>query len=199
MARPQEFDRSEVIKLAMDVFHRQGYGATTVPDLVEATRLQPGSLYAAFKNKKGILMEALQTYTDESVDNLNQTFSTSDTALGGIRKFLLQMVDLCKGEEGRYGCLMVNTLMEMAPRDEEVEDLLSKLLVRIETRIADQLRLAKQQAELAADKNPEILAKFVLTSLWGLRVLGKTNPKPAEMRAVIEQVIMNLNSCTKSS
>ncbi len=197
MARPQEFDRNEVLKAAMDVFHQQGYGATSVPDLVAATHLQPGSLYGAFKNKKGILTEALCLYADETAAYINRIFASSDTALGGVRKFLLQQTDVCKGESGRYGCLMVNTLLEMAPQDEEIEELLNKHLSRMESRIAKQLQLAKDQGELATDKDPKILAKFVMTSMWGLRVLGKTNPPVAELRAVIEQIVTNLNGCAK--
>ena len=169
MARPQEFDRNEVLKAAMDVFHQHGYGATSVPDLVAATHLQPGSLYGAFKSKKGILKEALCLYADETSAYLNQLFASSDTALGGVRNFLLKQADVCTGEDGRYGCLMVNTLLEMAPQDEEVEELLRKQLDRLESHIASQLQLAKDQGELAADKDPKILAKLVMTSMWGLR------------------------------
>ena len=107
MARPQEFNRNEVLKSAMDVFQRQGYGATTVPDLVAATHLQPGSLYGAFKSKKGILLEALRMYADEVGAYVNPVFSSSDSALDGVRQLLLQMTGVCAGEQGRRGAVAV--------------------------------------------------------------------------------------------
>lgn len=52
MARPQAFDQQQVLQNAMELFWRQGYASTSVRDLTEATRLQPGSLYGAFKSKR---------------------------------------------------------------------------------------------------------------------------------------------------
>ena len=50
MARPVSFDREEVLAQATAVFWAHGYGDTSISRLVEATHLQPGSLYAAFES-----------------------------------------------------------------------------------------------------------------------------------------------------
>jgi len=54
MARPIEFDREEVLQKAIGVFWQKGYSATSIKNLVEATGLQPGSIYAAFGDKRGL-------------------------------------------------------------------------------------------------------------------------------------------------
>jgi TetR/AcrR family transcriptional repressor of nem operon len=51
MARPQAFDQQQVLQNAMELFWRQSYASTSIRDLTEATKLQPGSLYGAFKSK----------------------------------------------------------------------------------------------------------------------------------------------------
>jgi TetR/AcrR family transcriptional repressor of nem operon len=63
MARPAEFDRNDVLNKAMDVFWRTGYTATSVSDLVHATNLKPGSLYAAFNSKRGLFLEVIDNQT----------------------------------------------------------------------------------------------------------------------------------------
>ncbi|WP_432648842.1 TetR family transcriptional regulator [Methylomarinum roseum] len=45
MARPIAFDRDHVLQQAIDVFWLRGYTATSIKNLVNATGLQPGSLY----------------------------------------------------------------------------------------------------------------------------------------------------------
>ena len=62
MPRHAEFDRDNVIDQATSVFWERGYAKTSVGDLVSATGLQPGSLYAAFGNKKGLFLEVIDQY-----------------------------------------------------------------------------------------------------------------------------------------
>ena len=44
------------------MFWRQGYQATSVQDLVEATGLNRGSLYDTFGDKHGLFLEAVEHY-----------------------------------------------------------------------------------------------------------------------------------------
>ncbi|MGR9101283.1 MAG: TetR/AcrR family transcriptional regulator, partial [Gammaproteobacteria bacterium] len=58
MARPIEFDRNHVLKQAIRVFWLKGYHAASVKNLTDATGLLPGSLYAAFGDKRGLFLAA---------------------------------------------------------------------------------------------------------------------------------------------
>ena len=62
MARPVSFDREQVLERATAVFWERGFCETSMSQLVDATRLQPGSLYAAFRSKEGLFLEALDHY-----------------------------------------------------------------------------------------------------------------------------------------
>ena len=66
MARPAQYDRDKILDKAMQTFWEHGYHATSISDLVEATRLQPGSLYAAFESKRGLFLAALDHYAGQS-------------------------------------------------------------------------------------------------------------------------------------
>ena len=52
MGRPALYERDDVLEKAMHAFWDNGYNSTSMAQLVEATSLQPGSLYAAFKSKE---------------------------------------------------------------------------------------------------------------------------------------------------
>ena len=62
MARTIEFDRNEVLENAMNTFWKNGYSMTSVPDLVSATKLNPGSIYSSFKSKEGLFLETLKSH-----------------------------------------------------------------------------------------------------------------------------------------
>ena len=69
--RPREFDTDEAIKSAMGVFWSFGYHATSLPELLDATNLSRGSLYAAFGDKHGLFLRALDRYIADSLTRLD--------------------------------------------------------------------------------------------------------------------------------
>src|SRR5512147_2011104 len=62
MARPRSFDPAKAETSMLDVFWRNGYLATSIPDLSTATGLLPGSLYAAFGSKDAMFETSLRRY-----------------------------------------------------------------------------------------------------------------------------------------
>jgi TetR/AcrR family transcriptional regulator, transcriptional repressor for nem operon len=53
MAGVKQFDRADVLDRATVLFWRRGYEATSIRDLVTATGINRGSIYATFGDKKG--------------------------------------------------------------------------------------------------------------------------------------------------
>lgn len=56
MARPRTFNELEVVDIAMSLFAQQGFNATSIDDLVNATGLLRGSLYKAFGSKLNLFL-----------------------------------------------------------------------------------------------------------------------------------------------
>jgi TetR/AcrR family transcriptional regulator, transcriptional repressor for nem operon len=55
----QKVTREEIIRLALDVFHRQGYHNTSMSDLAKACGLQKGSFYHYFASKDELMQAVL--------------------------------------------------------------------------------------------------------------------------------------------
>ena len=52
VGRPREFDEEIALTEIMNVFWAKGFEGTTLNDLVSATGMKKGSLYAAFGDKR---------------------------------------------------------------------------------------------------------------------------------------------------
>jgi TetR/AcrR family transcriptional repressor of nem operon len=61
--RPRGFDVVDVLNLAIPVFCEHGYDGASIGLLTEATGLKAGSLYKAFKDKKGLFAAAFAQYS----------------------------------------------------------------------------------------------------------------------------------------
>ena len=193
MARTIEFDRNDVLEKAMNTFWQNGYSMTSIPNLVEATKLNPGSIYSAFKSKEGLFLEALEFYGQRSVAQLKKYLDESGSPLKAIEMFLSAIVDKSKNKDKR-GCLIVNTMLEMSSHNKTVQAKGNMQLQAVEDELVKGLYQAQAMGEISKNKSPEDLAKFLMVSIWGLRVLAKTNPDPKIADIVLEQILTSLNS-----
>jgi len=71
-------------------------------------------------------------------------------------------------KQPRKGCLMVNTLNEVATHDEEVEDIVRENRQALEDAYARAIKRGQHQGLIARDHQPRALARYLLNSLWGL-------------------------------
>lgn len=98
MARPREFVEALAIDSAARVFCRHGYTATSIEQLVEATGVHRGSLYAAFGSKRGLFLRVLERATVSSLR-----------------------------EEDQFD-LLITALLELSPNDRIVRERIEQLL-----------------------------------------------------------------------
>lgn len=193
MARPAEFKREEVLEKAMRAFWDQGYGATSLADLVEVTDLHPGSLYAAFDSKEGLFLAALDHYGQSSAERIEWALAEADSPLKGIRAHFRQLAEDVTNPGAKRSCLLVNTVLELARQNSTVQERVTRHLDTLEALFRRALEAARANGELAPDKDPVALAAFLMCNIWGLRVLGGTAPTPERTKAVVEQLLALLD------
>jgi TetR/AcrR family transcriptional repressor of nem operon len=187
--RPREFDTEAAVERAMGVFWSRGYHGTSLPDLLEATRLSRGSLYSAFGDKHGLFLCALDRYVDDALARLDTELDPRKNALAGLRTCLAGYVERTSGVAGKRGCLVVATAMELAAHDAEVEQRIRRFFTGMQTRLTEALARAQAAGQLADGVEPATAARLLLCLLEGMRVVSKTNPDRTLSQAVAQTLI----------
>src|ERR1700692_2765122 len=180
--RPRSFDTEAAVERAMGVFWSRGYHATALPDLLRATELSRGSLYAAFGDKHALFLRALDRYIADALARMDVELGPRSAPVDGLRTYLAGYVDRTSGASGRRGCLLVATAMELAGHDPDVEG-------RMEARVAAALSRAKAAGELAAGVEPASAARILVCFVEGLRVIGKTGPTRTTSQATVDALL----------
>lgn len=188
MARTATYDRDEVLGRATDVFWEHGYCDTSVSRLVKATRLQPGSLYAAFASKEGLFLAVIDRYAERSRARMRAVLEAAPDPLQGIESLLRGLAG-SDAAAARRGCLLVNSVLERGRTDPAIQQRLRSHLEQTEVLLRDALLAAQRQGQLADDKPPAALAKFLITTVWGLRVLGGIGGDAAQAQQVVDQAL----------
>ncbi|MCK1756258.1 TetR/AcrR family transcriptional regulator [Bradyrhizobium sp. 137] len=187
--RPRSFDVDAAVERAMNAFWSRGYHATALPDLLRATKLSRGSLYAAFGDKHSLFLRALDRYIADAVARMDVELSPRKGPIDGLRTFLAGYVERTSGANGRRGCLLVATAMELAGHDSEVNRRVSGFFRAMEARVASALSRAKTAGQLAEDVDPSNAAKILVCFVEGLRVVGKTAPARTTSQAIADALL----------
>jgi AcrR family transcriptional regulator len=140
MPRPRAFDEDNAVAAAKELFWDQGYLATSIGDLEEATGLSRSSLYLAFSSKQDLFAAALGLYLETFMDSLLDPLENEDVGLREIVNYFKTVATLFKEPEGQRGCLMINTIAESAGRDPVFTRHVERFLKRLRGAFANALK-----------------------------------------------------------
>lgn len=178
----------------MQQFWTRGYRETSVEDLVEATGVRPGSLYAAFPGgKHAMLLDALGRYSKLVVPEKLGALEQPSASIAEVRAYFDGLVEDLLTPEGRRGCLLVNSTMELAAEDSEVSRIVRGHMERLEGNVTRALRTAKRRHEIRRDVDPKAKAIQLMATAMGLMVVGKTNPGREVLKTIVTAAFAELD------
>jgi TetR/AcrR family transcriptional repressor of nem operon len=167
MPRPKEFNPDDAIEKAMQVFWHKGYEATSMEDLLSAMDLNRGSLYDTFGDKRQLFLKVIDRYCYRFVGEKFSLLDQPGPALPALRRFIHGMIEGGLADPQRRGCLIANTVMELAAHEQDIAGKVCKAMKMGEDAFFKILTRAKEQGELAKDKDPRALARFLTTMMQG--------------------------------
>ena len=184
--RPREFDMDDALDKAIGVFRERGYHATSIGDLSAAMELASGSLYKAFTDKRAIFLAAFDRYTSRRNEQVRRVAETGRSGRDRLRDVLAFYVESSQGVEGRRGCLVVGSAVELAVVDHEISTLVAGVLRRNEALLADLIRQGQADASIPASIDADATAGVMICLTQGLRVVGRTGRSRAQMADVVD-------------
>ncbi len=194
MARTKEFDPDAALQLALELFWRRGYEATSMADLVEHLGIGRASIYATFGNKHQLYLKALDRYGESRDPQLLRDLSQPGPALPAVRAIVRRFAAESTSEERRLtGCFVTNTAAELGPHDTEAARRVELSWEHVETLLHSALVRAQAQGELPEGRDPRALAHMLLVLLQGVRIVGKASNDPARVRDAAEQALALLD------
>ena len=154
MARKPEFDRTKALEAAMKLFWARGYTATSLPDLLEAMGIASSSFYASFGTKLKLFTECLELFGDRTLAIVDKNAKRLPPAALPRAFFEATVLELSQ-RKAKQGCMMVNTVLELADVDPQLNQLATQKLNAIENAFASAFELARHRGELESAHSPE--------------------------------------------
>lgn len=117
MPRAKAHTREQLITSAMHQFWRYGFESTSMDDLVSATGASRHAIYSEFGNKDDLFLACLDAYPDDVVTPAFAAVENEGASLTDIKAYFETQIAFAQklGMPGP-GCLMANTMTEIAPQ-----------------------------------------------------------------------------------
>lgn len=166
----------------MYAFWTAGYEATSTQDLCEATGLGRSSIYNTFKSKHDLFERALDHYMASKNASTFEVLEGDRPIKEKVAILLQRIIDAEAGDPA--GCLVVNSMVELAPRDPEIADRLERDRELRFHALRDAIEAGRRAGEIAAGKDADALTHFVVATISGMRVASRAGADRATLQAI---------------
>lgn len=193
MGRPASFDRDTVLDQAMAVFWQNGYEATSIQDLVDATGLNRGSLYNAFKDKHGLFQAVMDRYAQTSDVRAILENPESMPPRQTLEKLMRGVASKCCEDKEHKGCLITNTAAELCARDPLIADWVNGAFASMEEALTTLIKRGQKDGSIPSKRKARGLARFLMACAQGMLVLSKATNNAQTLKDITDNALAALD------
>lgn len=195
MARPIEFVYEDVIENATLQFWKEGFVASSVQKLLDATRINRGTMYNSFGEKEAFFRTCVDRYNAMLQEIIDGTLGSDKLAPAkAIAEFFSQVTVGVPADQRQFGCLLVNSLCESINWEAPLQKLVKDSIAVIRKALLQRTRQLEKSKGLAKGLNAEFAADLLLGLYQGVKVSARTGKQPKQL---LDQVNFSLEAILK--
>ncbi len=192
MARKIEFDYDRAIHRATQVFWRKGYSETSLRDLLSAMGIGESSFYNTLKSKKHLYLECLKHYNETVLRRRLAALLSGDSAKEGFRAFFKAVLDELDNTKTPRICLFEKSLSDEVLAERELKRYVVEGMSAFSDSFRQRLHAARENGELPADTDPEVVAQVLVAYLQGLYQVIRVLQDRTQVERQIETLLRGL-------
>ena len=188
MSRVKQYDRTELLDHAVELFRRQGFNGTSTAELVAEFGVNRKSMYAEFGSKQQLFEAALEHYNSKHLTGVLAPLEAPDASIDAIRHAFHDYASASEGPFRGLGCLMCNTAVERAALDPGSRRYVDAYLERLTRAFRHALNNAQQGEEINLTVDLDEMAGFLTTALIGMAASIRAKAPTAQLWAAYKVV-----------
>ena len=194
--RPRSFDRDQALDRAMDVFWSKGFEAASLADLTKAMGINPPSLYAAFGDKEGLFIEAVERYYVQVRDHCAESGDAPSRA--GMHRMLADLAKVFTDTGHPRGCLAVMAMTTSAASSPRMQAFLAEQRMAWKARMRARLQQAQDAGELPPGTDVTALTNFYSAVISGMSLQARDGASRKALLAMVETAMRAWPEPTKA-
>ncbi|MGY4512195.1 TetR/AcrR family transcriptional regulator [Bradyrhizobium sp. USDA 3650] len=188
--RPRAYEPDVALGKALDLFRTQGFAATSLDDLSEATGMNRPSLYGAFGDKRELYIKSYQRYREEARASMVEIFRQEMPVRRRLERIFASALNIyLSGETGPRGCFTVVTAASEAVGDPDIRAMVLDGLNELDKAFASCFRRAKEKGELSESADPAVLAQLASATVHSIAIRSRARVSRKELEAIVKGAI----------
>jgi TetR/AcrR family transcriptional repressor of nem operon len=183
--------KARIIRAAADLFHKQGVGATSPDEIIEASKTGKGQFYHYFKSKDGLVHEVLRTYLDD-ITNGTAPLTYQIDSWDDFERWFFANIELQKRFQMTRGCPFGTIGNEVTENNELIRQDLSLIFEVVKGKLAAFFIKEKAKGQLSPEANEEQMADFCIATIQGAMLLGKIKRNSQTVETIVREALAHL-------
>jgi TetR/AcrR family transcriptional repressor of nem operon len=176
-------NREKLLETGLRVMHQHGFTSASVRDIVEAAGVPQGSFTNHFLSKEAFCLEVLDLYHAGALKTIDETLrNESISPLKRLDGYIDAHARFLKIAGAENGCLYGNVSAELNEHSENVRARLAEIFSDIGKALTECLKAAVKAGELPPKFKCNEVAEFILSSMQGAMLLGRSHRNLASLR-----------------
>jgi AcrR family transcriptional regulator len=183
--------RLRILRVAADLFHKQGVGATSPDEILEISKAGKGQFYHYFGSKEGLVHQVLQSY----IEGMEAGTTPVNYEVGSwedLERWFASHIELQKKFRMTRGCPFGTIGNGVTEKDELIRQDLSHLFEIVKNKLRGFFIREKAQGRLVADTSEDRLADFCIATIQGAMLMGKVKRSPQPVEAAAREALAHL-------
>ncbi len=178
--------REELLKAGLELLLEGGYDHAGTSAILERADVPRGSFYHHFEDKKAFALAVAQYYYERHLPMLDELLSDGRfRPLERLERYFQGLREYYQQRQWRQGCLLGMLGQELADRDENSREVLTRLFSRWRHRLGTCLREAQAEGALGRETDCDELAGFLIDSWEGALIQMKVRKSGAPLDAFL--------------
>ena len=187
MRNPEE-TKGAILHHAGNLFNLQGYKATSISNITEATGYTKGAIYRHFKNKEKLEEQSLVYLMGIMFEKLRTQIKEQQTASDKLKAIIYFFESYVTKSPIKGGCPLLNVAIEADDNSPHLRKKAHAILEVLKESIITILANGITFSQLRKDIDKEYYATVIIASLEGAIMMSKLSRTNHDIRIIIKHL-----------
>lgn len=186
--RQPEATKASILKQSGLLFNTQGYQATSLSDITNATKLTKGAIYRHFKSKHHLEKEALLFLSETMFDHMRQHIKAQKTAPEKLRALFRFFETYISNPPIKGGCPLLNVSTEADDAHPVLRKQAVSILTLLKNSIVTLIDNGVRFGQVKPGVDKEYYASVIIALLEGAIMMSKVQGNNQDIKLAIRHL-----------
>jgi TetR/AcrR family transcriptional regulator, transcriptional repressor for nem operon len=191
--RNSEVTREKILSVSAALFNVQGFKATSLSDITEATGLTKGAIYRHFEDKEELEESTFDFMSQHVQEQLIRVIRSQPDAPAKLRAICEFFVSYVQNPVITGGCPVLNAGVEADDTRPGLNKKVSRLLDAMQDSLETIVRKGIKYGQIRESTDPESFATVFIAALEGAVLMSKIRKTQRDIRLVVSHLQLQID------